>query len=301
MENIKLNSVINANFELNICNFMDYYAPVLNPKATLLYFALYNFAKKCKKVVINVKRLLFDAKVESISEFETVLSHLEGLNLIKTFRKNQNDTKFLTLLVNEPKRFNEFLNNHRYKELLINAVGIDGYCELEYLYLGNNIAPDFQDISKSFDVAFSAHEINKINTTAISSLCDAIVKKVGKIFTINTESMNIIKSFEKNYTITLEQFSLCVSNSLQQVDGMLTVSPHSLELSLQKIIDDCSYFGKPIRLYRDKNIFFNKSVTFESEAAQKVFACYNSVDAKSYLSTLVGRPLNNLEVTDIEN
>ncbi|PPE06759.1 DnaD domain protein [Mesoplasma corruscae] len=129
-------SFLNKKYSVEVSNkispedhiiLINLYQPLIGASAIGVYNTLIfesSWTKKMKSAVFEIERLI---KLTNISEkrLKTSLSKLTKLELLKVYKEKS--TSNIVFIVNKPLSAKKFLNNHKLKELLFEALDCDNF------------------------------------------------------------------------------------------------------------------------------------------------------------------------------
>lgn len=133
---------------------LNLYMPIIGYKACIIYFKLISLAKRNNYKVFVFDDLISDMQM-SVGDFASEKEKLEGIGLISTFIKKENNINNYLFNLYAPKVPSKFFNDVLLNGLLIESLGERKSQELKNIYLLNNDLDDkYQNISAKFGEIF---------------------------------------------------------------------------------------------------------------------------------------------------
>ncbi len=290
------------NFSPNLVNLSQLYKPIIGDYAYLMYIEMLN-ESKTNPLSIQNKRSLYDLfkrlNVDS-KKFHENRKILESVNLITTYFENDKEKEMkYYFLLNHPLDFNSFFLNKKFKKLLSLKISQQSFNELEFIFetikipsFAKNISSDFNEVFKneiSIEYDFNFDELYS-RITQISSTHVAFSKN----------SKDIINSFFKSFSLTIDDIEKCVLDSIIEDGKSFVVDENTLNSELSILTNKINKinFYDVIKLHRCNQIF---SKEINQEDLNKIFLDYKNIKSEQYLVSLQKQQLNDNEINAIRS
>ncbi len=282
-------------FILNYKSLYDLYLPIIGNKSINIYVALNNIFEKIKSTNISFFNINDEIKTLNINlnDFSECKKKLEAINLIKTYINQKDDKIWFEIL--EPLSFDKFVENQKYRQLLLKAIGTYNYEKLEYVYSNNHYPDSLVNISAPFESVFNDQDIKDIYRFNFENLYKNICKKTHINISLSNSSKQLIELFFNNYNLSINEIEHCIYNSfIHTTDNAYIVDEKMLNLNLQKYINQVNNINtfKQLKINRNSQIFFDELPLEEKEA---IFNSYKSLNSEQYYSAIKKTPLTKEE------
>ena len=212
--NVIFTIVKKYDFVLNNKSLYDLYFPIIGNDATNLYINIYNFSEKAFATGIKFQSLslLINASNMTLDSCQETRSTLEAFGLLSTYLDPEENKYYFEL--HEPLTFNKFVDNQKYRHLLIKKIGQDAYEGLEYVYNNNHFPSNIVNISAPFDQVVKDEQIKSIFKFNFEQLFANIVKNTHQSININNDVKKLSEFNFSTYNMNINEIESCVINQL---------------------------------------------------------------------------------------
>lgn len=275
----------------------DLYKPIIGKEAIDLYLTFSNEAKKQsihKTKPLDLENFLINNKID-INKFNLYRNYLEAFNLLTTYLKTSENESNYYFFVNQPLSFSEFIQNPKFRHLLISSIGDFEYERLQYMYSTKRIY-DAQNVSTTFDAIFGNLDIHKVSKLNFEKLYENIAKDNSIIVSIKPESKKIIENYFNSYNLSLYELQHVVVTCLQKnPSGIYEPNHDLLKIKFKDYIEKNINIDKIEKndVKRDHSIFTSEP---SNELLEAIFIDYEFYNSEQYLHSIFK---SNLDIEEI--
>lgn len=276
----------------------DLYKPIIGKEAIDLYLTFSNEAKKQsihKTKPLDLENFLINNKID-ISKFNLYRNYLEAFNLLTTYLKTSENESNYYFFVNQPLSFSEFIQNPKFRHLLISSIGDFEYERLQYMYSTKRIY-DAQNVSTTFDAIFGNLDIHKVSKLNFEKLYENIAKDNSIIVSIKPESKKIIENYFNSYNLSLYELQHVIVTCLQKnPSGIYEPNHDLLKIKFKDYIEKNINIDKIEKndVKRDHSIFTSEP---SNELLEAIFIDYEFYNSEQYLHSIFK---SNLDIEEIK-
>ena len=302
MCNLIFSIIKKHDFSIDYKSLYDLYTPIIGSDATNLYINLSNEYDKLLQIGIkftDANSFLTSLNI-SDERFLEIRNMLEAIGLIKTYvDQNEPDNYYFELI--SPLSFEKFIDNQKYRHLLLNKIDQAGYEKLEYLYSNNVIPENLVNISASFEQVFNnQNQLKEIYQFNFERLYSALIADSHQTIILSTKVKQIIESFFNSYNLSTNDIQYCVHQSIVKNDNNeFTVDENLLQLNLKKFVN----FSKNVNVFEQAKVNRNSQMFLEQikeEEIEDVFNSYRNFNSEQYYSIIKKTPLTPEEIEIIQ-
>ncbi len=275
----------------------DLYKPIIGKEAIDLYLTFSNEAKKQsihKTKPLDLENFLINNKID-INKFNLYRNYLEAFNLLTTYLKTSENESNYYFFVNQPLSFSEFIQNPKFRHLLISSIGDFEYERLQYMYSTKRIY-DAQNVSTTFDAIFGNLDIHKVSKLNFEKLYENIAKDNSIVVSIKPESKKIIENYFNFYNLSLYELQHVIVTCLQKnPSGIYEPNHDLLKIKFKDYIEKNINIDKIEKndLKRDHSIFTSEP---SNELLEAIFIDYEFYNSEQYLHSIFK---SNLDIEEI--
>ena len=276
----------------------DLYKPIIGKEAIDLYLTFSNEAKKQsihKTKPLDLENFLINNKID-INKFNLYRNYLEAFNLLTTYLKTSENESNYYFFVNQPLSFSEFIQNPKFRHLLISSIGDFEYERLQYMYSTKRIY-DAQNVSTTFDAIFGNLDIHKVSKLNFEKLYENIAKDNSIIVSIKPESKKIIENYFNSYNLSLYELQHVIVTCLQKnPSGIYEPNHDLLKIKFKDYIEKNINIDKIEKndVKRDHSIFTSEP---SNELLEAIFIDYEFYNSEQYLHSIFK---SNLDIEEIK-
>ena len=302
MCNLIFSIIKKHDFSIDYKSLYDLYTPIIGSDATNLYINLSNEYDKLLQIGIkftDANSFLTSLNIND-ERFLEIRNMLEAIGLIKTYvDQNEPDNYYFELI--SPLSFEKFIDNQKYRHLLLNKIDQAGYEKLEYLYSNNVIPENLVNISASFEQVFNnQNQLKEIYQFNFERLYSALIANSHQTIILSTKVKQIIESFFSSYNLSTNDIQYCVHQSIVKNDNNeFTVDENLLQLNLKKFVN----FSKNVNVFEQAKVNRNSQMFLEQikeEEIEDVFNSYRNFNSEQYYSIIKKTPLTSEEIEIIQ-
>lgn len=302
MCNLIFSIIKKHDFSIDYKSLYDLYTPIIGSDATNLYINLSNEYDKLLQIGIkftDANSFLTSLNIND-ERFLEIRNMLEAIGLIKTYvDQNEPDNYYFELI--SPLSFEKFIDNQKYRHLLLNKIDQAGYEKLEYLYSNNVIPENLVNISASFEQVFNnQNQLKEIYQFNFERLYSALIADSHQTIILSTKVKQIIESFFSSYNLSTNDIQYCVHQSIVKNDNNeFTVDENLLQLNLKKFVN----FSKNVNVFEQAKVNRNSQMFLEQikeEEIEDVFNSYRNFNSEQYYSIIKKTPLTPEEIEIIQ-
>lgn len=296
--NLKYICIKKTNFIYNSKNMVELYGPIIGKEAIYLYEYLlseaesqWNFRNASYYVNDMLKTSMFTS-----NQFSESRNKLEAIGLMNTYLND--DQKLLTFELVNPLIFNDFIQNQKFRHLLISKIGNINYDKLVFFNTPYKIK-NAKNISASFEIIYGNDELNKIKTFNFEELYKIISKKTNIPVILSSKDKEIIESYFTNYNITINEIASCIYSSIIKNNDIFEISSDLLLVKLQTLVNSINNLNifKNIKINRNANLFIK---ALSPEETNKIFNDYKNLNSEQYLNAITKQELTQEEKNIIQ-
>lgn len=275
----------------------DLYKPIIGKEAIDLYLTFSNEAKKQsihKTKPLDLENFLINNKID-INKFNLYRNYLEAFNLLTTYLKTSENESNYYFFVNQPLSFSEFIQNPKFRHLLISSIGDFEYERLQYMYSTKRIY-DAQNVSTTFDAIFGNLDIHKLSKLNFEKLYENIAKDNSIIVSIKPESKKIIENYFNSYNLSLYELQHVIVTCLQKnPSGIYEPNHDLLKIKFKDYVEKNANIDKIEKndVKRDHSIFTSEP---SNELLEAIFIDYEFYNSEQYLHSIFK---SNLDIEEI--
>ena len=276
----------------------DLYKPIIGKEAIDLYLTFSNEAKKQsihKTKPLDLENFLINNKID-INKFNLYRNYLEAFNLLTTYLKTSENESNYYFFVNQPLSFSEFIQNPKFRHMLISSIGDFEYERLQYMYSTKRIY-DAQNVSTTFDAIFGNLDIHKVSKLNFEKLYENIAKDNSIIVSIKPESKKIIENYFNSYNLSLYELQHVIVTCLQKnPSGIYEPNHDLLKIKFKDYIEKNINIDKIEKndVKRDHSIFTSEP---SNELLEAIFIDYEFYNSEQYLHSIFK---SNLDIEEIK-
>ena len=302
MCNLIFSIIKKHDFSIDYKSLYDLYTPIIGSDATNLYINLSNEYDKLLQIGIkftDANSFLTSLNIND-ERFLEIRNMLEAIGLIKTYvDQNEPDNYYFELI--SPLSCEKFIDNQKYRHLLLNKIDQAGYEKLEYLYSNNVIPENLVNISASFEQVFNnQNQLKEIYQFNFERLYSALIADSHQTIILSTKVKQIIESFFSSYNLSTNDIQYCVHQSIVKNDNNeFTVDENLLQLNLKKFVN----FSKNVNVFEQAKVNRNSQMFLEQikeEEIEDVFNSYRNFNSEQYYSIIKKTPLTSEEIEIIQ-
>ena len=286
-------------FTINYKSLYDLYQPIIGNDAVSLYITLLHESDKLSQMGVQFNNLssLYNQLNLSYESFVELRSKLEAFQLLRTYIDNESKKYYFELV--EPVSFKEFVNNQKFRHILLQKIGQANYERLEYLYSNNHLPKSSLNISVNFDHIFRSADLQKIYEFNFNQLYENISKKTHQVITLNEQVKDLINFFFNSYSLNLAEIEHCIYNAvIQNQNKQFEVDYSLLQIAFKKYIDEVNNVDvfKQIKINRNSKMFFD---SLDEEELFQIFNSYQSLNSEQYYHAIKKTNLTEDEMDTI--
>ena len=276
----------------------DLYKPIIGKEVIELYLTFSNEAKKQsihKTKPLDLENFLINNKID-INKFNLYRNYLEAFNLLTTYLKTSENESNYYFFVNQPLSFSDFIQNPKFRHLLISSIGDFEYERLQYMYSTKRIY-DAQNVSTTFDAIFGNLDIHKVSKLNFEKLYENIAKDNSIIVSIKPESKKIIENYFNSYNLSLYELQHVIVTCLQKnPSGIYEPNHDLLKIKFKDYIEKNINIDKIEKndVKRDHSIFTSEPT---NELLEAIFIDYEFYNSEQYLHSIFK---SNLDIEEIK-
>ena len=287
-------------FSPNYKTLNDLYLPIIGTQAISLYNHLCNEADKIIDSTITYHELqyLFNPFKITYNDFTKLRSLLEAFNLLETYYDVDKQCYWFKL--NEPLSFKKFIDNQKFRHLLIKNISQFQYERLEYIYNNDRLPSKLLNVTSQFNQVFNEKEINDVFEFNFNELYANISKNSHQSIVLNTEVKSLISFYFCNYNLNINEIEHCVYEAIVNQDNMFIVDYDLLQISFKKYINSF----KNIDIFTKAKINRNAKIFYESLDQYdflQVYNSYNNLNSEQYYYAIKKTSLDDTELAIIKN
>lgn len=216
--------------EENWFSFHQIYSPLLSEKAKNLYINCYyqqSINERLNIQAYSFKSFLNNSKIKE-EEFEEVFQELNELGLAKKkIKASINDSSELLIKLERALDIKEALKVEKIQEKLKTTLTKEKFSELKL------ITEEVEEFEEEKEVK---KEI--LNKEVYCEFYNGVFKRLNEEFSINDETLSLIKEYEK--AITMEEFQNFAYQAMKELDGKYHISHNHFQFLIEQKIDNTS-------------------------------------------------------------
>lgn len=202
-DNFYETSTISVIGDSDIKVLLNVYLPIIGYKAFSLYQILLNQIEINPDDVSSIEKLCNFTQF-SLGDLTIAASSLEGMGLLKTYLKEENNVKLIKFILYPPKSPRDFFDDILFNGILIRHVGKENAQEIALKYQINLDLNGYKDVSSTFVEVFNPDFEDEVYQNPVKA--DIKGRKKGKIkadFDIGI----MLEAIEKSNHIPSQAFS----------------------------------------------------------------------------------------------
>lgn len=286
-------------FCINYKSLYDLYSPIIGASATSMYIYLYNESEKNLQIGVKFTDLNSLIKNLNLSNKQYISNRglLEAIGLIKTYVDNKTNNYCFELI--EPLSFNDFINNQKFRHLLLKAIGQQNYEKMEYVYNNNHLSNDYVNISSNFDQVFKDQKLSQIYQFNFDQLYANIINKTHQSIIIPDHVKQLIEFYFNTYSLNINEIEHCIYNSvIESVNHEYVVDYDLLQVNLKKHINEFNNINvfKQVKINRNAQMFLKR---LDETNLSQIFDSYKSLNSEHYYFVIKKTPLTVEETETI--
>lgn len=276
-------------FTFNYHFLYDLYAPIIGVDATNLYTKLTHEAEKQALTMgfaTDINEFFKHANMNNL-QFIKARAVLEALGLLMSYININNDAATYTFMTNEPLSFKKFIENQKFRHLLIRQIGQSNYERLEYLYGANRIPENAENVTATFDSIFHDDEINDVSLINFNELYERIAACTSMPIVIDKTCKSIVESYFKSYDLSISEIEHVIYSCIVVSDDhTYQVDVDLLRLNLNKLVNSANNINilHNIKLNRNTKMFIQY---LDTAQLTNVFNDYMTLNSEQYLRAIV--------------
>ena len=297
--NVIFTIVKKYDFVLNNKSLYDLYFPIIGNDATNLYINIYNFSEKALATGIKFQSLslLINASNMTLDSFQETRSTLEAFGLITTYLDPEENKYYFE--IHEPLTFNKFVDNQKYRHLLIKKIGQDAYEGLEYVYNNNHFPSNVVNVSAPFEQVVKDEQMKSIYKFNFEQLFANIIKNTHQSVNINNDVKKLIEFNFSTYNMNINEIESCVYKSIiKTTDGVFIVDYDLLTINFNEYrnqMNNINIFNQ-VKVNRNSKLFFDH---LPAEEIKQIYNSYCGLNSEQYLNAIKRTPLTKEEQATI--
>lgn len=221
--------------------------------------------------------------------------------MLQTYLVEKNDQSELTyyFVIKQPLSFDHFINNQKYRHLLINAIGQLNYEKLEFMYMPQRVPSESTNVSSTFEMVFDDEKVNNIKTFNFDNLYKNIAKNTSTIVVINDQCKMIIENYHKNYNLSESEIEHILYGCIVSNENTYEVDPDLFSMKIHEYVTSAKNITvfSNIKLHRNAAMFVKKLSDVELET---IFSEYKNLNSEQYLSAIYKSSLDKEEIEIID-
>ncbi|MGL5640210.1 MAG: DnaD domain protein [Mycoplasmoidaceae bacterium] len=289
---------VQPEFSLNLFNINTLYKPIIGNDAYLLLLEMLN-ESKYKVFNSDGKRSLFDLWKKmnfSFESFEKNRKILESIGLLSTYivANDEKETKYY-FCFNHPLEYRDFISNNKLKKLLSLKLPSHKFNELEFIFNSTQLPINAKNISANIDDIFTSIVANEYDFN-FEQLYSSLASLTSKVIIFSDEVKNIINSFYKNFSLSINEIELCCLDSIVNFENNYKVDEVILEEKITTFFNNKTNLNhnEIIKLNRNMEMFTKEIDTLE---LQKIFLDYKNISPEQYLTSINRQQLDYDEIS----
>lgn len=215
---VRLGSML-ASYDRDILTIL--YQPIISHSALALYFTLWGEVKYNDYCPINKHESLTKKMMMDIGEIFTSRQKLEGIGLLKTYRKKMDKSKYsFVYVLYAPKSPKEFFDDVIYKGLLAKRIGEKEVERLSILFSTNDrVTSDLEEVTADFSNVYTYDEDTTLKVMNIKSGRGRKSINIQSKF----ESGNFLKEIKETEGISPDVFTPDDINEISRIATLLVM------------------------------------------------------------------------------
>lgn len=265
--------------EENWFSFHQIYSPLLSEKAKNLYINCYyqqSINERLNIQAYSFKSFLNNSKIKE-EEFEEVFQELNELGLAKKkIKASINDSSELLIKLERALDIKEALKVEKIQEKLKTTLTKEKFSELKL------ITEEVEEFEEEKEVK---KEI--LNKEVYCEFYNGVFKRLNEEFSINDETLSLIKEYEK--AITMEEFQNFAYQAMKELDGKYHISHNHFQFLIEQKIDNTSSDEKFDSFKYD--LFWKGLLDSSDSKCQKAFkSLFSKYDCETLYKKLTSKP-----------
>lgn len=270
------------------------YHPIIGPKATNIYNHFISMKEYHSQIGTNIKNdiiYLYDSLNIKQEEFEKELNVLEAIGLVETY-KDLNKGDIIVFKLNEPLKWNAFVENKQLMALLKSKLGEIEFEKIKYSFQTNNKIIGLINTSKTFSQMFESNIDYAIDFDLIYN---HLYQQTNKIVNLNHDTKVLLNNAYTKFNIQYADIINIINNSIIKQDKEIVVDNKLVTLEIKKYIDQKSVnkFNINLKVNRDKSIFLRDA---NLEDFKYVINDYKTLNSEQYLACIQKSSISDLDI-----
>ncbi|MGL5246216.1 MAG: DnaD domain protein [Mycoplasmoidaceae bacterium] len=289
---------VQPEFSMNLFNINTLYKPIIGNEAYLLLLEMLNDSKY-KVFNSDGRRSLFDLWKKMNFSFETFEDNrkiLEAIGLLSTYiiDNDEKEIKYYFCL-NHPLEYNAFISNNKLKKLLSLKLSSQKFSELEFIFNSTQLPINAKNISANIDDIFALIVADEYHFN-FEQLYSSLSSLTSKAIVFSDGVKNIINSFYKNFSLSINEIELCCLDSIVNVENTYRVDEVILEEKITTFFNNKTNlnYNEIIKLNRNMEMFIKE---IDSLELQKIFLDYKNISPEQYLTSINRQQLDHFEIS----
>ena len=215
---VRLGSML-ASYDRDILTIL--YQPIISHSALALYFTLWGEVKYNDYCPINKHESLTKKMMMDIGEIFSSRQKLEGIGLLKTYRKKMDKSKYsFVYVLYAPKSPKDFFDDVIYKGLLAKRIGEKEVERLSILFsTSDKVTSDLEDVTTDFSNVYTYDEDTTLKVMNIKSGRGRKSINIQSKF----ESGNFLKEIKETEGISPDVFT---PDDINEISRIATLFGH---------------------------------------------------------------------------
>lgn len=265
---------------------LNIYLPIIGYKAFSLYQYLLNEIENKPDEISSIENLCKYSQF-SLGDLTIASSSLEGMGLLKTYLKEENNVKFIKFVLYPPKSPRDFFDDILFNGMLIHHIGKPLAQQIALKYEINLDLTDYKDISSSFvdvynpdfeddiylnpvkgdikgrkkgriksefDIGMMLDALEKSSNIKSGAFSKKEIKEIERIATLfNLDELTMIEIVLENFDINKKQgervnIEQVITSSKEEARYLFISNPHKRNKKSSGGISSDSDLGKLINL-----------------------------------------------------
>ena len=297
--NVIFTIVKKYDFVLNNKSLYDLYFPIIGNDATNLYINIYNYSEKSLASGIRFQSLslLINSSHMTLDSFHETRATLEAFGLLTTYLDPEENKYYFE--IHEPLSFNKFVDNQKYRHLLIKSIGQIAYENLEYVYSNNHFPKNVINVSAPFEQVIKDEQVTSIFKFNFEQLFENIIKKTHQSVNINKDVKQLIEFYFSTYNMNINESESCIYKSIIKTsDGVFMVDHDMLTINFKEYCNQMNNIDifNQVKINRNSKLFFDR---IPAEETKLIFDSYCGLNSEQYLNAIKRTPLTSEEKATI--
>lgn len=280
------------------------YGPIVGQESIFFYQWLineYNIQNELKGIASPIERIFQSLNLDA-NKFAEIREKLEALDLIVTYLEQTIDRNIFHIKIKLPLTWITFNENPKFKQLLINAIGISEYERISLAFIDKRIPKNVLNISATFKTIYGNKNIDKISYFNFDNLYETLNSELGEIIIIPDSAKMVIDTFYKTYDLSILEIKRCVFKSIKKNknDSFKSVNTDILRQNLFELVNISSNVTtyKIIKINRNPELFCGE---LDEKQQNLIFTDYININSELYLSSIQKDTLSDKQKETIDH